>query len=833
MRNARSPKPDPAAWRSDESLAPLDDWLRAPGVAYLSLDVFATTLARACEKPVDVFPRVGRLLAERGLLGRGVHPDEFAELRAEAERVAREKRNAAGGGFEVTLREVYDELGRARAVAGAPRDFAGAELDAEKEFCFANPLVLDLVRDASARGLTVLFVSDTYFSRGELTDLLRACGVPCSPARIYVSSDHRVGKAEGRLFREVLDDLRADPAAVVHVGDNYQADYQGAAAAGLRAVHYYDANDYTSEVASLEVQTADAATRRDLGAVGAARTIAQRQAGRVAREQSWFFRYGAFVMGPALSAFALWSARRFAEAGVRRVFALMREGELLGEMLSSAAASLGLEVEAAPCHASRQATLLPSIFELDEPTLRGFWWRKEPPTLARLAAAFNLTPDDVAWVGLPPDDPIEEEDQRRHVIEAFLSPALRHRAEYEASRARDRMVAYLQSLAPLGGPDPVGLIDLGWNATIQRSLQNILELSGIPTRLVGCYLGLTGRYTRHRLNGIDASAFFGPAFQSQDFLSTIIRSPEVLEQATNSNVGSTLGYDEDPEGNVSPVLGGFRCLPLEVRRRDALKEGIRTYHALATRLTRDNPGRADTFAATPRAAGALLKRLIDRPTRREAFDLGGLHHDDNFGSDNWREICGPDADHLLKQHGAAALAADHRVYWPQGTAARQFGPAEPARPESAPLPVTGHDAGAARVRVGWSCDGTTYLEQDGAQWAFLTGDTLEAETQVPPGARWLRLEPMAGTGMVHVERWALERLSRGRGAKGAHDVLPFVYHSENALRLDDEGKRWVAYRGGPRIYAALRPADGNDAAHYLMQVRLRIFPLVGEAQPAA
>src|SRR5688500_7018026 len=94
MRHARNPKPDPAAWRADESLAPLDDWLRAPEVSYLSLDVFATTLARACEKPVDVFPRVGRLLAERGLLGRGVTPDEFEELRAEAERVARETRGA-------------------------------------------------------------------------------------------------------------------------------------------------------------------------------------------------------------------------------------------------------------------------------------------------------------------------------------------------------------------------------------------------------------------------------------------------------------------------------------------------------------------------------------------------------------------------------------------------------------------------------------------------------------------------------------------------------------------------------------------------------------------
>ncbi len=828
------PSPRAFDWEADEGLNALVPWLRDPQVRYLSLDVFGTILPRFCARPVDVFPHVGRLLRDRGLLVAAITPAEFAELREEAERLAREARGSESGGFEVTLEEIYQRLRSAGVMAGDdPNRWAAAELEAEKRFCFANPLVLDLIRHTLAAGQQVAFVSDTYLSRRQLAELLKHHGVPCEEARVFVSSEYRVGKAGGRLFKHVLEDLSLAPEQVVHAGDNYCSDVQGATAAGMRAAHYFEVDDHTGEVAALEAEAPGG--RHELGALLALRSLAQRQCLKVGRDQSDFFRHGAFVLGPVLSAFVVWSARRFAVRGVRHVLALMREGTLLGEMLRDAADVVGVNLQVAPCYVSRQSTALPMIFKLDQKLLEGLWWRKEPPTLARLAAGFRLSADDVARIGLPLDEPLGDEEDRLRVIDAFLTAPLRQRVEYEASKARDRLFGYLQTLVPMDGGEPVGILDLGWNGTIQRNLQQVLELSGFDLPLTGCYLGLTGRHARHRLSGTDLSAFFGTAAESQDFLSAIVRSPEVLEQAVMGNVGSTLGYDVEhgPGGaSVAPALGRFRCLPLEVRRRDALNAGVRAYHALALdAMSRDPESVGALAGVTPRTYSLILKRLIDRPTQAEAFDLGGLHHDDNFGSDSWREICDDYADRVLLEGGPAAAHADHKVYWPQATMARRgvdhttsgagevfdgVGPRTPA------------DADAAvRLRLFWSEDGTFPPEPGYTTFVHAGAGPVEVEAEVPSTAKWLRLDPGDGPGMLYVPTWVLRAGGRESADAGEEvDLLPHIYHAERIVRLDEAGRRWAAYHAGPSLHVVMPPTGaGARRRSSLMHLRVQVLPL--------
>ena len=54
-----------------------------------------------------------------------------------------------------------------------------------------------------------------------------------------------------------------------------------------------------------------------------------------------FWTYGAVALGPALTGFAEWAQQRAAQAGVSKAFCLMREGELLSDLVTAAGGYLG------------------------------------------------------------------------------------------------------------------------------------------------------------------------------------------------------------------------------------------------------------------------------------------------------------------------------------------------------------------------------------------------------------------------------------------------------------------------------------------------------------
>src|SRR5947199_19745 len=102
-------------------------------VRTLSLDVFDTMLWRRVPEPVDAFPLVGLRLEEQGRLRADLAPQEFAMLRRAAEARARAKRDAAGGGAEVTLGDIYAELPPSAVPDLTPAELARIEIEVEKE----------------------------------------------------------------------------------------------------------------------------------------------------------------------------------------------------------------------------------------------------------------------------------------------------------------------------------------------------------------------------------------------------------------------------------------------------------------------------------------------------------------------------------------------------------------------------------------------------------------------------------------------------------------------------------------------------------------------------
>lgn len=662
---------DKALWRRDESLGWLHDTLvrERDKLRLISFDFFDTLVLRMAAEPVNVFIEVGRRLAEAGLLKLPVTPHEFMKLREIGERNARKAATKIGEASEVTLAQIYAQMGQ---VVSDPVRAAAIEVQTEQDWCCLNPSMWSLLCDAKARGYRVAVVSDTYFSAEDLRGILRVNGAdPGIIDLVLASSEHGFGKWNSGLFRLALAELNLQPEQVLHIGDNDVSDYRNPTQLGMRALCYYRVTPYTHEVFHRERQVS-MPRQETTASANALRVLAQRlMVGEGGAEG--YFRDGAFLLGPVLTGYADWCVQQFQARGVTRVLAFMREGMLLAELIRRAAQAQGVSLEVMPYYTSRQATNLASLGEATLENLLPRMARRTTPKVKDVLKGFGLTREEMTLDDALLDRRMDSQ-VRQSVLEFLGREEVRATIEGHSAARRDAAMAYTRPF--IGDAEKIGIVDLGWGGTIQANLVRILRLAGCNAQVIGCYLATGSRACELVLDGSEVHAYLGNLGAGDDLLGPLFRSPEFLEQAVNACTGSTLGYALQDDGSAIPVQEDYNVDPWEVERRQRLQAGLFAYQDLWLAIRTHKSKQMDAAACRVLIddldwqARVILARLVSYPTQPEAQRLGSLNHDDNLGSDSWRQICDPQDAQQLAREGIATLMQNPDVYWPQGVVAQ-------------------------------------------------------------------------------------------------------------------------------------------------------------------
>lgn len=100
----------------------------------------------------------------------------------------------------------------------------------------AYPEAHRALESARKRGLRVGVISN-FDSR--LPPILQQLGFESLLDTVVYSTRCGAAKPDGRIFRHALEALGATPETALHVGDSLDADYHGASAAGMTAVHLH------------------------------------------------------------------------------------------------------------------------------------------------------------------------------------------------------------------------------------------------------------------------------------------------------------------------------------------------------------------------------------------------------------------------------------------------------------------------------------------------------------------------------------------------------------------------------------------------------------------
>jgi FMN phosphatase YigB (HAD superfamily) len=606
------------------------------GITTLSLDCFDTLMWRNVAAPRDVF-------AEIPLPGGGIEPRVWAE--GVSQRMAHSRTGSREVGLDTIYRRMLTSADDARIAEGVAHELA---CEARHLFPFAP--VVELMRDAKRRGLSIIVVSDMYLSEAQLRALLiETAGeeIVGMIDRIFMSSEYGMPKSQG-LFIPVLQELGVRPGQVLHVGDNRHADYEGAARCGIHAVHFQQFTDETKQRLRLEAAAGimlDPATRVTVPAYQPHRAqVSLRRDDEIATV------VGHDVMGPVMHAFATYLKGEVdalsAKLGkpVRPLF-LMRDGYLPYRAFDT----LYPEAGARRIEISRLSAARASLH--DEAALDEFVTEYIDVLPAdALAKQLLLFGPEVATIvkKRPGHDP------QKALKKAMRGSEVRRKVLTRSKKFAERLMAHLR-LNDVAEGDAVMLVDVGYKGTVQNIITPVLE------RMMG--LQVSGRYLFLReecMSGLDKAGLLGTDLFECRALHALGTCVAVVEQMCNIAAGSTVDY----QPNGEPIREESGLKSQQNAARDAVQAACLDYVRADTSAMHRRPA-SDTVEARRRMAGAILTRLLFMPIESEIRLFERFDHDVNLGTKAMMKLLDHEgAAEGLRRRGIAYVNETRRMYVP-------------------------------------------------------------------------------------------------------------------------------------------------------------------------
>jgi FMN phosphatase YigB (HAD superfamily) len=608
----------------------LDD---APeGLEILSLDCFDTLLWRNVHRPTDIF-------ADLPIPGGGILSRSRCEGRARVGARFAEERD------EVSIEEIYSALYPA-ATDAIRSEAIALELAAEARHCYGFAPVAALMRAAKARGLKIIIVSDTYLSEPQLRTLIEAAAgeeIASQIDRIFCSSEYGVPKAGG-LFRYALADLGVSPGAVLHVGDNVEADHDAPAELGVHGVHFRQFDAAAAQRLRLEASAAsilDPAVR-----VTDPPYQPHRPAISLRESDDPVWALGHDVLGPIMYAFAAWVRREVAEMSERlgkpvKPLFVLRDGHL-PRMVHDAmdeAGGISGTVEVSRFTARRAAFV-------DADSIRDYLaTQSRHERIDVLARQLGLTADEYRKLS---------RQSQVQFGRSVLIPGMVRRIVKRSAEFADRLFAHFQAQGVEPG-DAVMLVDLGYNGTVQNEIGPLLE-ERFGLTVAGRYLLLR----EHQLTGMDKKGLIDARHCDVAGLQSLCGSIALVEQLCTIAQGSVVDYGRDG----TPVRKGPGAKGAQNAIRDRLQQGCVAFAGSAS-AGFVRPAASDGDEARRLMALGALARLLFMPTAAEVEIFQAFEHDVNLGTDDMTRLLDvTQSAEGLRRRGLFYLAGVDRMFLP-------------------------------------------------------------------------------------------------------------------------------------------------------------------------
>lgn len=608
-----------------------------------SFDIFDTILERNIDPPDKVKEIVARNISPflKENYGLDLSMFDLLQLRNKTELRLREEALSEGKDFECRYSNIVKEM--VKHITGKNDEslfleIIRQEIKTENEVLHLKDGIIDILRSLKDKGKKVIAISDMYLDKEYIQEILRLKSIDHFFDKVYVSSEQAICKYSGKLFKHVMAEEKVLPIQILHIGDNIVSDHKVPKRLMISTICLKD-KEYQRKKYILKTYNKLATDNPYWRGRHLLQLIRP-----LLKKEDFFYGYGFSFLGPIYSTFIYGVIELIKRYKIKKVYFIAREGELFHRIFKIFESQFFKEdnPETRYVYLTRKSTALASAYKgLTHEKAIIPLYNPRQQGLYSVFTTFNLPLEELTDLAKrygfkDIKEPIHDWHNKR--FKSFLQDKRFQNIVIKYALTERKLLEDYLSQVGFFNSETVSFVDIGWNVTIQKFIQDaFIEMIDFP-HIYGFYLGFRSGI-KHELNK-DKNTVVGVLYDERrgNPLERILcRFEELFEEGARALHPTVVGYKKNIEsGLVEPVfkdeqspdrkaelLHNEKIAELQSGIIDFSKEFLRAIYLTGY-----------TFEDIKPFILSLIERGIAFPTLDETNHFLNISHSEDFGYEN-------------------------------------------------------------------------------------------------------------------------------------------------------------------------------------------------------
>jgi predicted HAD superfamily hydrolase len=583
------------------------------GYDIISFDFFDTIVHRIISPPDAVTIKTAEFASLKlRELGYSLNAEDFNSIRNSTEKQLRDKSFEQNGKDRETDIFAIIEQTLSKILTSKSTFLMGEiiayEIKNEINHLYLSKEITTILEKLKEKGKKIIISSDMYLCEEHLKEIAEYFGIASYIDKFYVSSTEKITKGSGRLFHFILKDLKIETKKLLHIGDNLFSDVISPEKLGIKSLYYYN-----KRVLKQYKKLSNCLDPKNYHQKTAENFLMH----YIPKKTYFFDNYQeiSHFLTPVLSVFAYQALLDMHSLGVKKIFFLAREGLLLEKIFSEILNKVLLfqdlkkTLSFKVIYISRLTSAYAiynnqNINTLVELTL----YATGHLSILNFLYTFGLSLKDLSKESIKLVEPYLNNIDEKTFIHLYNTTHFGIETHHLLSNNKYYLQRYLSEQGVLS-EGKIGLVDIGWGGTIQKNISHLLK-DYPKTELFGFYFGTNNLIPKQNVLSHEHSTFFpGYILSYQNDYQTLKLNgvtPFLESVCGCDRIGTTLGYEENEEGNLIPVFS---------IREDIQKE-IPFNYLFQERMSNHLLSDTNEFSGLFNIACLSLDTLKDYTTRR-------------------------------------------------------------------------------------------------------------------------------------------------------------------------------------------------------------------------
>ena len=606
----------------------------------VSFDIFDTVILRKVLEPADIFTIVENLYNDE-------HKKldiDFKSIRSKAEPEATKILTELDGTQSIGLDEIYAHIQKTQDLDSKTINTLKAlEIEIELKFCVKNEYMHSFYQYCIDSDKKVIFTSDMYLPEYVIKKILYDNGYT-KFHQLFLSSVIRKSKSKGGLYPHILKELSCKPSKLLHIGDYYFADVINAMKEGIKPYYYKKTSEYALSHHSFkrlrELYPSKLSIEESIYfATIINKTFTQRNNNN---ENIWYD-FGYVYCGIIYFGLTRWLTSQVIHQEIEHIFFLARDGYIMHKVYSLMNQGIKTPVSKY-MYASRRAINIPTIYNgIDEYSIKVLCHFVPNLSVVNYLDRVDIEAkkhiEKIKKVGFSDQNHTIETDSDKDKL-AKLFHLLVDDICSNAAVERENLLTYLDQIGFMD-TKKVAIVDIGWQGTIQNSLNKLMLLENNEIDIHGYYLGTFQTAMKFAEKGFPMSGYMCNFSEPKNNFQVLSEGVHMLEFIFSAPHGSVIKFDKKNDDIVA-IFEPNDFSNDKLNTINEFQKGAMDFISDFMAIERDYK----KINIAPETAIKPISRLLKTPTYSESVNFGNLKHSEYVGANSHESYFAKTSDPL-------------------------------------------------------------------------------------------------------------------------------------------------------------------------------------------